>query len=290
MKKCAFLTLENRGNFVIDDEAAVQPLSELGWHVSTLPWRQTDRHWSDFDVVIIRSTWDYWENVPEFLSTLEQIDGQTRLANPLTLVRWNIEKTYLRDLAGNRGIAIVPTLWVDSLQTVSFDDLQEKLSSRDIVIKPTVGANGENVIRVSADDTFENKKQAVERYRNRACMVQPFIAGILIEGEYSLFFFNGVYSHAVSKVPAKGEFRSQEERGAQIRMCSPGDNLLNSAQRAIDALELQPLYARVDLVRGPLGEWLVMELELIEPSMYLRTAYDAAGDFAAAIDHWVSYN
>ena len=121
-------------------------------------------------------------------------------------------------------------------------------------------------------------------------MVQPFIAGVLTEGEYSLFFFNGVYSHAISKVPAKGEFRSQEERGAQIRMCSPGDRLLNSAQRAIDSLDSIPLYARVDLVRGPAGGWLLMELELIEPSMYLRTAYRAAGDFAAAIDHWVSSN
>lgn len=288
MKNCAFLTLQDRGDFVIDDDLAIQPLSELGWRVSTLPWRQTDRPWSDFDIVIIRSTWDYWNSLPEFLAALEEINGQTRLANPLGLVRWNLEKTYLRDLEENGNIEIVPTLWPGSLQAGSIEDFQQALASKDIVIKPVVGANGERVVRVTPDKSLEYKKHIVDWYRDRPCMVQPFISGVLIEGEYSLFFFNGVYSHAISKVPADGEFRSQEERGAEIRMCSPGESLLDSAQNAIDALGSPPLYARVDMVRGPAGNWLLMELELIEPSLYLRTAPGAAGGFAAAIEQWVS--
>jgi len=290
MKNCAFLTIENRGNFVIDDELVIQPLFELGWQVSTLSWQQTDKSWSDFDIVIIRSTWDYWESVPEFLFTLEQINSQTRLANPLGLVRWNLEKTYLRDLARNSGIEIVPTMWADSLQAGSIEDFQDRLASKDIVIKPVVGANGDRVVRITPDKSLEYKKRVVESYRNSACMVQPFIPGVLTEGEYSLFFFNGVYSHAINKAPASGEFRSQEERGAQIRRCSPAGCLLNSAQKILGALDSTPLYARVDMVRGPTGGWLLMELELIEPSLYLRMAHDAATDFADAIDHWVSSN
>ena len=90
MKNCAFLTLDERGDFVIDDEHAIEPLAEIGWCVSTVSWRQTQIPWSDFDAVIIRSTWDYWNDVPAFLGILAQIDRETRLANPLDLVQWNL--------------------------------------------------------------------------------------------------------------------------------------------------------------------------------------------------------
>ena len=118
MKRCAFLTLDERGDFVIDDEHAIAPLAELGWQVETLSWRQKTRPWSDFDAVIIRSTWDYWDDVPAFLEVLAHIDRETRLANPLDLVRWNVAKTYLRDLEA-RGVGVVPTLWLDGLDDSS---------------------------------------------------------------------------------------------------------------------------------------------------------------------------
>jgi hypothetical protein len=110
MRHCAFLTLDERGDFVIDDEHAIAPLAELGWEVSTLSWRQTGIPWSRFDAVIIRSTWDYWNDAPTFLETLARINRETRLANPLDLVHWNLAKTYMRDLEG-KGIGVVPTLW-----------------------------------------------------------------------------------------------------------------------------------------------------------------------------------
>jgi hypothetical protein len=98
MKKCAFLTLDETADYVIDDNHAIKPLSELGWQVSTLSWRQTARPWGDFELVIIRSTWDYQNDVPAFLETLEHINTETLLANRLALVRWNLSKTYMRDL------------------------------------------------------------------------------------------------------------------------------------------------------------------------------------------------
>ena len=95
MKQCAFLTLDVRGDFVIDDEHAVQPLADLGWQVSIVSWRQREIPWSHYDAVIIRSTWDYWNDVDGFLEVLQTIDASTRLANSLQLVRWNLAKTYL---------------------------------------------------------------------------------------------------------------------------------------------------------------------------------------------------
>ena len=115
-------------------------------------------------------------------------------------------------------------------------------------------------------------------------MVQRFMSHIQAEGEYSLFFFNGGFSHDILKVPAESEFRSQEEHGAEIRRVIPEDGLLWRGQQALDVLTTTPLYARIDFVRDELNDFLVMELELIEPSMYLRTDPDAPARFAQAID------
>jgi len=285
MKKCAFLSLDETGDFVIDDEHAIEPLQELGWEVSTVSWRQTDRPWSDFDVVIIRSTWDYWNDVPTFLDTLAKIDRETRLANRLELVHWNLAKTYLRDLQ-KKGIGIVPTLWADSLRTDFLAYYQAQLGVEEIVVKPVIGANGEDAFRVSAGDTPARLADIVARFRQRDCMIQPFMPNILAEGEYSLFFFSGEYSHAILKKPAEAEFRSQEEHGAEISSIVPCENLLNRARQAMATVTPSPLYARIDFIRDATDDFLVMELEMIEPSLYLRMDPQAPARFAAAINRW----
>ena len=285
MKKCAFLTLDEIGDYVIDDEHAIEPLTELGWQVSTVSWRQTNIPWSDFDLVIIRSTWDYWNDVPTFLDTLERINRETKLANRLDLVRWNLVKTYMRDLE-ERGIGIVPTLWARSLEADSFAKYQKELGTDEIVVKPVVGANGDDAFRVSQGDTLERLQSIAARFFNRDCMIQPFMPNIISEGEYSLFFFSGQYSHAILKTPAESEFRSQEEHGGEIRSIVPQEKLLNRARQAMDTLSPAPLYARIDFIRNDADDFLVMELELIEPSLYLRMDAQAPGRFAAAIDLW----
>ena len=285
MKKCAFLTLDEIGDYVIDDEHAIEPLTERGWQVSTVSWRQTNIPWSDFDLVIIRSTWDYWNDVPTFLDTLERINRETKLANRLDLVRWNLVKTYMRDLE-ERGIGIVPTLWARSLEADSFAKYQKELGMDEIVVKPVVGANGDDAFRVSQGDTLERLQSIAARFCNRDCMIQPFMPNIISEGEYSLFFFSGQYSHAILKTPAESEFRSQEEHGGEIRSIVPQEKLLNRARQAMDTLSPAPLYARIDFIRNDADDFLVMELELIEPSLYLRMDAKAPGRFAAAIDLW----
>ena len=285
MKKCAFLSLDEVGDYVIDDEHAIEPLSALGWRVSTVSWRQKNMPWSDFDLVIIRSTWDYWNDVATFLATLEQISRQTLLANHLELVRWNLVKTYMRDLQ-EKGIGIVPTLWASSLQADSFTRFQAELGTSEIVVKPAVGANGEDAFRVSRSDPAQRLESIAARFRRRDCMIQPFMPNIISEGEYSLFFFSGQYSHAILKTPAKSEFRSQEEHGGEIRSIAPQEKLLLRAQQAMETISPSPLYARIDFIRDDADDFLVMELELIEPSLYLRMDPQAPGRFAAAIDLW----
>jgi len=283
MKKCAFLTLDDRGDFVIDDELAIGPLAAIDWQVSTVYWGQTEIPWSEFDAAVIRSTWDYWNDVPAFLDVLARINRETLLANPLDLVHWNLAKTYMRDLEG-KGIGIVPTLWPDALQAESMAHFFEQMDTGELVVKPVVGANGEDAFRISISDSPERLERIAGCFRGRDCMVQRFMPAILGEGEYSLFYFNGEFSHAILKVPAESEFRSQEEHGAQIRTVKPEELLLTRAGDALKTLEPMPLYARIDFVRDEEGDFALMELELIEPSMYLRMDPEAPKRFARAID------
>lgn len=284
MKQLAFLTLDDPGDFVIDDQHAIAPLAGLGWHTSVVSWRQTRVPWRDYTAVLIRSTWDYWDDVDGFLEVLDSIDNATRLANPMPLVRWNLAKTYLRELE-NKGIRIVPTLWPERLDAVSLATLCDQLASDEVVIKPVVGANGVDAFRLARDLGREQWAQITARVRQRRFMVQAFMPAILNEGEYSLVFFNGEFSHAILKVPAKGEFRSQEERGAAIHPVMPENALLHAARRALATIAT-PLYARIDLVRDQDDDFAVMEFELIEPSLYLRTDPGAAMRFARAVDEW----
>ena len=287
MKSCAFLTLDERGDFVIDDEHAVAPLERLGWRVSTLSWRQTELPWSTFDAVIIRSTWDYWDDVPAFLETLRAIDRQTRLENPLSLVLWNLSKTYLQDLQG-RGVPIVPTLFREGLSEGDVAAGARELGGPELVVKPAIGANGQDAFRLTPGDAQARLADITSRFRGRGCLLQRFMPAILAEGEYSLFYFSGAFSHAILKVPAKGEFRSQEERGADILAVAPEPALRAAGDRAMAAVEPTPLYGRIDFVRDETGGFAVMEPELIEPSMYLRTDPEAPERFARAVDDWFS--
>ena len=279
--------MDDETGFVIDDVHAHAPMTALGWQVSSLSWRQSLVAWDEFDTVIIRSCWDYPPLIAEFLDVLEQINQATRLANPIELVRWNLSKSYLRDLEAE-GVGIVPTLWADDLDESSLMACLDRLESSAMVIKPLVGANGEDTFCISRSADSATIEKVVRLFQNRAHMVQPFMSKVIAEGEFSLFYFNGHYSHAILKTPAKSEFRSQEERGATVKAARPEARLLQRGRQTMDNVSPVPLYARIDFVRDDDGDFRVMELELIEPSLYLRMHPEAPIRFARAIDEWCS--
>ena len=277
--------MDDEVGFVIDDVHAHAPLEQLGWKVSSLSWKQVEIPWSEFDTVIIRSCWDYPSQLSEFLEVLDQINQLSRLANPLKLVHWNLSKTYLRDLE-SQGIGVVPTLWADDLDETSLMACLNRLSTVGMVIKPVVGANGVDTFHISHSTDSAKLNEVVRLFRNRPHMVQPFMNGVISEGEFSLFYFNGKYSHCILKKPAESEFRSQEERGATIKAARPEARLMLRGQQALESISPVPLYARIDFVRDDAGEFRVMEMELIEPSLYLRMHPEVPVRFAQAIDDW----
>ena len=294
MRRCAFLTLQDPTGYVIDDELAYVPLAALGWSVDTIPWRRTNIEWQTYDAVVIRSTWDYVNDPDAFLDVLGEIERSgTPLFNGLDLVRWNVRKTYLRDLA-ECGVSVVPTIWRDRLRPNELPELIEEVGTPEVVIKPVVGANASGAFRLDAQSARKRGDELCAYYSDRAFLVQPFLAAITTEGEYSLFYFNGALSHTISKLPKSADFRVQEEHGGIIRAVEADDALRDAGDTALRAIDTVPLYARADFVRanGSLNTqpttpnrssyWL-MELELVEPSLYLRMDKGAPERFACAL-------
>ena len=215
---------------------------------------------------------------------LERIEAsRAALFNDISIVRWNLEKTYLQDVE-KRGDDIVPSTWYENFDSVDVSKFFTQHHCDTVVIKPTIGANAVDTYVLSdpVDDDMVATLQRV--FSGRRFFVQPFIENIQSDGEYSLFFFNGQYSHAIVKRPKAGDFRVQEEHGAEIEATTPSDALLATAEKVFAHIKPLPLYGRGDWVRGREGRFLLMELELIEPSLYLRTDSGAALRFARAFD------
>lgn len=269
--------------FVSYDALVRAPLARRGWSLDEVPWRSNTR-WADYDVVVIRTTWDYQDAPAEFLRALGHIDRATRLENPIATVRWNLDKRYLQELAG-KGIRIVPTVWGDLATTADLLAGFGTFSTGQIVIKPLVGANADDTVWLRRDDPYLDDvvRYATGLFARRGFMLQPFMTSVIDEGEYSLIYFAGAYSHAILKTPKAEDFRVQEEHGAIIRATSPEPLLRSRADAIMATFADPPLYARVDLVRTADDDFALMELELIEPSLYLSYDGGAAERFAEAI-------
>lgn len=279
--------MDDMGDFVTDADLSFEPMAARGWTVDMVSWRNRSVNWNDYDAVYICTPWDYAQDADAFIDTLEKIDrSSARLVNRLSLVRWTLSKTYLKDLEA-RGAAIVPSSWYDGIEAVRIPEFFETHGTDKLVIKPVVGANAMYTYVLTNPVADDVAAELLRVFTGRAFIVQPFIDNIQHEGEYSLFFFNGEYSHAIRKSPKAGDFRVQEEHGADIISVEPEPALVAAAGKAIALVEPQPVYVRGDFVRDNEGRFLLMELELIEPSLYLRTDAGAAKRFAQAFDQHV---
>ena len=280
MQRCAFLTLEDPTGYHIDDDLAIPVFADRGWAVDTIPWSLAGADWAQYDAVVVRSTWDYQKDAGRFFGVLDGIrDAGVPLFNDLELMRWNADKNYLADLA-TRGVEVVPTIYGSRFIPGDTAHFAQILGSDALVIKPVVGANAERTWRL---DSPADQEAAAKAFVRDAFMVQIFASSVQEEGELSLFYFNGAYSHAIKKQPKSGDFRVQEEHGGRITAFRPTPSQLEAARQVMGALPGTPLYARVDLIRSnDDADWWLMELELIEPSMYLRMDADAPERFVQA--------
>ncbi|HMS40012.1 MAG TPA: hypothetical protein PKE69_07300 [Pyrinomonadaceae bacterium] len=284
MRKICFLSMDSLENYVSDDEIAIPFLNELGWQVETISWRDSAVDWNDFEAVIIRTPWNYQKSPNEFLEVLRKIDAsKARLENPLKIVEWNLSKQYLRELEAKK-IKIVPTIWDEkTVDETNFNRWREHFQTDEIIIKPIISA--------TAEFTYRLKKfspELTEIFANKPFMIQPFMPKIVTEGEFSLFYFGGIYSHTILKTPKVKDFRVQEEHGGIITQIMPSEKLLQTAQKVFNQISDELLYARIDFVRDENDNFCLMELELIEPALYFRMDKDAPEEFAKTVNNWLN--
>lgn len=235
------------------------PFEARGFRVEDVAWDDAKADWSAYAAVIIGTTWDYWDRLDEFLAALERIEGQTRLFNSSALVRWNARKTYLRELE-TKDAKLIPTLWLEVADEAAAKAAFDTLGADDLVFKRQVGAGAKDQHRLKRGEPIPAMRHPM--------MVQPFLKMIQDEGELSFIFIDGDFSHALIKRAQPGDYRIQSTYGGREEKITSSTDDLAAARAIIAALGEAPLYGRVDMLRGPDGSLLLMELEVIEPYLY----------------------
>lgn len=249
-----------------------------GADITDIAW-DTDVDFSQFDAVIIGTCWDYQDRFEEFLGKLRRINTQTIVLNPLSLLQWNADKSYLKELETG-GVEIIPTLFINK---PGFDDIEQafqKFQCEKLVAKRQVGASAEGQSLLTQGQPYPEFDQPM--------MLQPFLPTIASEGEISFIFIGNAFSHAVLKRPAAGDYRIQSAYGGQESVFHPTAQDIEAAQKILNHIETPTLYARVDMLRGASNQLLLMELELIEPYLYPEQCDDLGVKIIEALRAMVS--
>jgi glutathione synthase/RimK-type ligase-like ATP-grasp enzyme len=234
--------------------------------------------WTRFAAVMANCAWDYQDRHDDFLATLDRIAalGVPVFNDPAT-VRWNIRKTYLREFEA-RGVPVIPTLWPERPARQDILDAMSAFGTDDVVLKRQVGGGARAQVRYTRTDLPPDGP-----VMDRPGMIQPFIPAIATEGEYSFLFIDGGFSHALVKRAKSGDYRIQEAYGGSSHAIDPAPKDRAAAHDVLGALDVPPLYARVDMVRGAGGELLLMELEVIEPYFYPKDGPHIGASLGAAL-------
>lgn len=260
--------------WAFDSEA--EALRKAGCIVEPVIWTSAG-DLSHYDLVLPLIAWGYHVEYERWLDLLSRAQGQHwTMINPPSLLRWNSDKSYLAEL-DDRGVSTVPTIAVESCSDADIEEARRRFQSDCLVIKPPVSANAAGTHRLGSKDDLPGD------CRRQPMIIQPLIAEIARTGEYSLMLFDGVLSHAVVKRPKSGDFRVQTQFGGVTLPSKPPPGAEQLARQALAAAPGKATYARVDMVVDDDGVLRIMELELIEPALFLDLAKDDGAAFSNAI-------
>ena len=278
----SFVTSSAHADLTPDDRLAVARLEQRGATVSASVWTDRSIDWSRFDAIILRSTWDYYERATEFREWIDALDAiKAPLWNPPPVLRWSMNKTYLRDLE-KAGVPVVPTVWLRNGDEPYMRALLAERGWTDAIVKPVISANASRTWRISVADALQFDARLADSLNIGDMMVQPFIAEIQTRGEWSMMFIDGEFSHAVRKTPAVGDFRVQATYGGASVADRPSEVVLAAAKNVLNAAPSPWMYARVDGVETTSG-FMLLELEMLEPSFFFAYTATGAARFASAI-------
>jgi glutathione synthase/RimK-type ligase-like ATP-grasp enzyme len=264
-------------------------LAACGAGSEVAEWDDPQIEWQRFDCVLLRSAWDYAERHTEFLAWASRVAQLTRLVNPESVVRWNTDKHYLREVA-RAGAPVVASRFVEPGEDAA-GALEEVLGAErgaELVVKPAVGAGARDARRhARAERTAASAHIGALLAAGRSVLLQPYLARVDRDGETALIYFEGRFSHAVRKgalLPAGSAGTTALFAPEEISARTAAPDELETAGRVLQALPFAiPLYARIDLVRDDAGRPVLLELELTEPSLYFRRAPGSARSFAEAL-------
>lgn len=254
-----------------EDDKLLIFLQEKGLNIEKVIWNDEEINWANYQVAILKSPWDYFDLYDDFkiwLNLLEE--SKVKLLNPFDVVRWNADKHYLREIE-LAGLNITPSFFVSKNDKIELNDFLKKFNTDQLIVKPCVSGGAKNTFKVTLKNIEEINKKLRTLVEEEDFIIQPFLPEILENGEWSFIFFNGLYSHALIKKAKTGDFRVQPAHGGSVHIQHPNKAVIEIAEKYVKLFAKNCLYARVD---GTFvnGEFLLMELELIEPFLFLNTA------------------
>ena len=275
------------GNILREDRLLSDALRGYGLTAARVVWSDPDVDWSQFRAAVFRTIWDYFTRFEEFTGWLSRVEQQTRLCNDPSLVRWNMDKHYFTDLE-RQGIHTVPSRFLEIGTTVSIPSLLEETRWPVAIVKPCVSGGAHHTYRVDRENAMEVDAIVRGLLPDRAMVFQPFQNEIVRTGEDTLVILDGRYTHAVRKVAKPGDFRVQDDFGGRVHAYEPTPDQIELAERTMAACLPAPAYGRVDMVRDNEGRLAVMELEVIEPELWLRHHPPAAEVMARGLARWLN--
>lgn len=264
-----------------DDRLAADALARRGFNVQAAVWDNPEVDWQRAGICVVRSTWDYHLRRDQFLEWAKQVNAVTPLKNELSLLEWNSHKSYLRELAG-WGVPVVPTVWVKAGGHADLASIMRDNAWAEVIVKPAVGLATFGLRRIGNTPGKLKEGQAHLDVLVRAgdVMIQPYYSSVVSYGERALIFINNEYSHCVRK--AAFQALMPAGKAGEVPAKALGDEV-DIAYGVIKALKRPLLYARVDLVRDDLGSPRLLELELVEPSLFLAMHAPAVDRLAGAL-------
>ena len=283
----ALITYQDKGIYTSptaenEDDTLLNFLQAKGLKIEKVIWNDPQVNWDHYDVAILKSPWDYFDLITDFYNWLAMLKSKAiQLLNPIDIVEWNADKHYLQDIA-NAGLNVTPSIFLSKASTVNLIQYFDSLNTTKFIVKPAVSGGSKNTFKVSHENVNEVNQKIKELLVHEDFIVQPFLTEIETEGEWSFLFFNGKFSHALLKKAKTGDFRVQHSFGGTIHPQNPSQDLLATAQQYIDQFAKNCLYARVD---GAIvnGSFLLMELELIEPFLFLATHQESYQSYYEAL-------
>ncbi|MDX5420670.1 MAG: hypothetical protein LPK14_00330 [Hymenobacteraceae bacterium] len=272
IQQIALITYQDTGNFsgVVDEENEnlFDLLTQKGLSVSFQVWDDPAVDWSRFDLIVLKTPWDYFDKIDAFYTWLDRLEeAGCRVLNPVKTVRWNADKRYLLEMQ-EQGVKVVPTVWLEQGQAFDAADLFARLGTEKVIVKPAVSGGAKNTFALTREEAEAKAGTITELLQQESFLAQPFLEEIQTQGEWSFLFFGGEYSHTVLKMAKAGDFRVQHFFGGTVQTPEPPAHLLEAAHNIADQYAQGCLYARVDGVEVA-GELVLMELELIEPYLFM---------------------